>query len=323
MSNIDKFKALGAKAAAEGADQTKTVSGGERTVLAAGPCRLRFVSYVEMGKHSKQYAGSPAKIQNEVRLGFEISGPKHPPKVDESGNKTPNIIYLEENLSLNEKARFKKLFGVMNYAGSAQHMVQLLGEAYKGTIVHRKYAKRGEDKSKPESWTGIEAELFNKATGAFTIEAPRYEVVNPDDHEEPGPTGEYKVLQVAAPLSPLVAFLWQYADKEQWDSLYIDGTWPERKNDKGEVTMKAASKNVVQIRIKQAVNFAGSPIYNVLAEAGANLDIPDAEAGRDPDAPEDMTDEEVEAAHAIAKAKAASKPVPTGAAADDALNGVV
>lgn len=313
------FKAIGAAAAAAGADQTKVVTGGgDFTPPAAGPCRLRFVSYIEVGKQSKTFKGQPPKVQNEVWLTFEVSGPKHPPR-DVNGEKVPHRITLKENLSLNEKARFKKLFSVMNYGGGAQHMVQLLGDAYKGTIVHRTW-KGADGKER------IEAELYNKAEGRFTIEPPRYEIVDPEN----GPTGEFAALKVDPAVTPLKAFLWNHDDpaqlKQMWDSLYIDGEYPERKNDKGEVTAKAKSKNVLQNTIKLATNFQGSPVYAVIAANGGNLDIPDAEAGLDPDAADDG-DEDATAAAGVqataAIAKAATASAPKGAAADDALNGVV
>jgi hypothetical protein len=255
--NID-FAALGAKAAAEGADQTKAkAAGGDYQPLAAGPCRLRLVGYVEVGKHTKTYAGKPPQTNDKVWLYFEVSGPKHPPR-EFDGVKYPNIIKIEENLSLSEKANFYKLFTRMNYAGKAQHMVQLLGDPYIGTIYHRTW-KGADGKER------IEAELKHKDTG-YSIMPPRFEDID---------TGEWKPMPVAEPLSPKRCFLWAYADKVQWDTLFIDGEYPERKNDKGEVVAKAKSKNVIQAHIMQAVNFQGSPIHELLVSSGASLDIPD------------------------------------------------
>ena len=255
------YAALGERAAAEGADQTKAKAGGDFTPLAAGPCRLRLVGYVEMGKHTKQYAGKPPQTNDKVRLYFEVSGPKHPPR-EHDGVKYPNIIKVEENLSLSEKANFFKLFTRMNYAGKAKHMAQLLGEAYKGVIYHR--AWKGSDGKER-----IEAELKHKDTG-YGIEPPRYEIVDP----ESGPTGDYAQLPVAPPLAPIRCFLWAYADKAQWDSLFIDGQWDAKKDDKG-VELPAKSKNVIQAEIMKANNFTGSPVHQLLVNSGASLDVPD------------------------------------------------
>ena len=61
---------------------------------------------------------------------------------------------------------------------------------------------------------------------------------------------------------------------EQWGGLFVEGEYPERKNDKGEVTAPAKSKNVMQNKIKSAVNFIGSPIHTLLVAGGAKIDLP-------------------------------------------------
>lgn len=301
------FKALGAAAVAAGADQTKVVAGGgDYTPPAAGPCNLRFIAYIEVGKQKKKVQGKD-KIQNEVHLGFELSGPKHQPTVLDDGTKKPHIIWLKENLSLNEKARFKKLFARMNYKGEAQHMVQMLGESFKGEVIHREW--KGSD-NKPR----IEAELYNKAEGTFTIKAPRAPIFDEEGNE----TGEFRVVKVDAAITPLRAFIWEHADMDQWNSLFIDGEWPERKDDKGVVTAPAKSKNVIQNRIKAATNFNGSLIYTLLAANGQSLDLPDAErAGMEE---EDGSEDDGDSAP---KAPVTKPAVPTGAAADDALSSIV
>jgi hypothetical protein len=304
------YKALAAKAVASGVDMTKASKGGSDDYVppAAGPTRVRFISYIEVGKHKESYLGKP-KIENQAYLTFELSGPKHPPTVTESGERIPHRISFKVSVSLNEKANFYKLFQKLNHAGKARHIAELLGEAYKATVVHRKYAKKGEDKAAPATWTGIAAELSIKGSG-FTFEPARYELVDP----ETGPTGEFALLKVDPPISPIKCFLWDYADKEQWDSVFIDGEYPARTDEKtGVITAPAKSKNQFQNLIKLAENFKGSVIHGVLAAGGAVIDIPDAESGRDG----------AEEADETAAVNDAAPAVPTGAAADDALNGIV
>lgn len=301
-TSIDRFAALGALAASHGKDMTKaqTGGGGDYSPPAAGVCWLRFVAYVELGKQAGSFQGKPT-CKEEVQLVFELSGPKHPPTITDSGEKIPHRMTINLPLSLNEKAHFFKLFNRMNYAGDAQHMVQLLGRPYKGKIVHRTYKGRdGKDR--------IAAELFDKAVGSYTIEPPRYDVVDAD-----GEFVETKVKVVDAPLTPIKAFLWEYSDLADWTNLFIEGEYPERKDDKGVVTAPAKSKNVLQNKIKHAANFVGSPIYALIAAANGNLDIPDV------DVSDDAMDE---TAAAVAKAAAVPVPTPVGAAADDALNGI-
>jgi len=297
------FTKLAAKAKESGLDQTKVQQGGgDYTPPPEGPCRLRLVSYVELGQHAGTYQGKPKK-NNKVVLQFEVSGPKHPPIVKEDGTKVPLLITVKENLSQSDKARFFKLFTILNHAGDAEHMVGLIGRPYKGRIVHRKY-KTGTGEER------VAAELYDKTTGAWTIEPPRYEVVNPDEHENPGPTGEYKPLPVAPALSAFKVFVWQLADMEQWASIFIEGEYPERKNDKGEVTAPAKSKNEYQNAIKSALNFKGSPIHTLLATAGESLDVPDAERP-------DLGDDEHEEPAATSKPDAKPGKGRADAALDD------
>lgn len=264
------FKALGAKATAEsGKDMTKAQAGGgggEYEPPKAGFCLLRLVGYFEIGRQHGTFQGAPV-IKDKVQLVFELSGPNHQPKELEDGTKIPHRITIEENYSLNEKAKFFKLFQRLNYKGEATHMVQLVGEAFKGKIIHREYKRKD---GKP----GVAVDLYDKASGTYTIDAPRTEVTDPDTGM---PTGEVRVLNVPPAITVPKAFLWDFADKAMWDSIFIDGEYPERKNDKGEVTAPARSKNVIQNAIKSAVNFKGSPIYAVLAASGGNLDIPEPE----------------------------------------------
>ena len=99
----NKFAAAIAAAKEKGPDMTKAVEGGgEYTPPAAGVTQLRFVAYIEVGKHERTIKGQK-KVENRVFLGFELSGPKHPPREDG----TPHVIFVERSLSLNVKAHFQ------------------------------------------------------------------------------------------------------------------------------------------------------------------------------------------------------------------------
>lgn len=305
------FKALAATAVKEGnVDMTKAkAGGGDFEAPKAGPCLLRLVGYFEIGKHAGTYMGKPTN-KEYVQLVFEASGPNHPPIVLEDGTKMPIRITVEETFSLSEKGRFFALCKRLLYKGDQQHVVGCIGEAYKGRIVHRKYAKKGEDKTKPETWTGVAIELFDKAASMWTVEPPRRELI---DEESGLGTGEYKAIAVAPMLTEPKAFLWNQASLEMWNSLFIDGEYPERKDAAGKVVAPAKSKNVIQNTIKKATNFKGSAIHNLLVANGADVNLDDAL----PDADEDFDDvPDSVTAPAVAA-------VPTGADADDALNGVV
>jgi hypothetical protein len=303
MSNfLNKLKAA---ADATGKDQTQVKSGDfERVIYPEGPVKLRFVSYVELGKHDKEFKGVK-KTPNLVRLGFEVSGPKHPPVVGADGIPRPLVVYLEETLSQDPKANWVKLFSLLNYDRTVNHAIYKLGEAYLGRLVHRKF-KRKDDPAETEKWTGLDYRL-REATGNYTLRPPIREDVD---------TGEVTEVQVGPALTPLAGFLWDAPDQDQWDSIFIEGEFPERKNDAGVVTAQARTKNVVQERILRAANFKGSPIYAVLVKAGAKFDITQAE---DTAAQADEAAEEAPATKPKAPAKQAAKVESgsTGAVADD------
>lgn len=249
------LRAMAAAAAATGPDMTKAVvgGGGDYTPPAAGPVRLRLVGYIETGKQTKKYAGKPDKVEDEVQLIFELSGPKHLPKVTDDGKKIPARVTIKVNRSLNEKANFFKLFKRMNYKGAAKHMSELLGEPFRG-VVHHNVVGEGD---KAVTYANL------RDDSGFTISPPRY-----DDPE----TGETKEVVVAPAISELRLFVWGAKPeflKPMWDSLFIDGTYGEGDKQK--------SKNVFQNQIKGAVDYVGSPIYNLLQAGGVEPDLPDAD----------------------------------------------
>lgn len=271
----DFLKNVQAAAESTGKNQAETKSGGdfERTIYPEGPVRLRFISYVELGKHTKTWKGV-AKDKDMVRLAFEVSGPKHAPVVGTDGVPHPLIVYIEEALSQDPKANWVKLFSLLNHDRSATHATQLLGRAYKGMLTHRKF-KRKNDPAEQDKWTGLDYKL--RGDNGYTIAAPFAE--NPE-------TGDMVELKVSPPLTKLSALLWDAPSQEQWDSIFIPGEYPERTNEAGVVTAKARSKNVVQERVMKAVNFKGSPLHTLLLKAGVelNLDV-EREPGEDDEAP--------------------------------------
>lgn len=288
------FKKLAAQAIAEGADQTVAKTGGSGgEPPAAGPCNLRLVGYIEQGKHEKEFQGKK-KVQEIVTLIFELSGKNHPPIETENGV-FPHRIEVTENLSLNDKARFFKLFRTLNYKGTAKHCAELLGEAFRGKVIHRKYkTAAGQER--------VAADLFDKEIGAFTITPPRVEVVDEDGQ----PTGEYRAVKVADPISPIRGFLWNYATKETWDTLFIDGEYEERRDEAGKVIAPARSKNKYQLKIAAALNYKGSPIEKLLKNGGQELALPD-DGVVDED---DVTDDDDTPANPAPARKPVTKSLP-------------
>lgn len=260
------------KAIEEAASQTNmneaSKGGGDYTPPAAGLVRLRFVGYIELGKHDHVFQGKTSQ-REFVKLIFEASGPKHPPREDG----TPIMFTLTLNLSTNEKAAFYKLFKRMSAGKKVTHMAELLGEAYIGTVIHN--VVKDDNGGKDRTFANLK-----DAEGVWTIREPFIDVPDAETGEV-----ERKVVQVADPITPLRCFLWDYADKPMWDSLFIDGQWDEVRDDNGVVKQAARTKNVHQEYIKQAHNWVGSKMQEMLF-AGGEADIPDtASAGTASDDP--------------------------------------
>lgn len=285
---IDIAAAIAAEVAV-GPDMTKAQASAGREIAAAGPTRLRFVGYIETGKHQGK-GKAAAKVQDKVQLVFELSGKNHPPR-EFDGKKYPQTIVINETKSLNEKANFFKLFSKMNWAGKATHMAQLLGEGFKGTVSH--YTFKGA--------TGEDVTIAQlRSDGAYQIEKPFR--VDEDD--------ALVAMQIDAPLSPIKVFFWNTGSKAQWDTLFIDGEYEAEEAKDGKPARPAKSKNVVQNLIRSALNFSGSKIEEVLKANGVRLDVPSADVPNEEEPEEAVTTEPVKTS------------TPTGAAALDVLNNI-
>lgn len=239
--NLAAIKALAEQQAQTGPDLNKQ-TGGDYKPPEAGSTQLRFIEYVETGVHTTGKEGSTygQKTKPRAQFGFELSGKKHEPKEIE-GKRYPHIIRFELVIGQGKKNDYSKLFKLMvqEYPGR-KNFAQLLGEAFRGVVIHREWKTASGD-------TRVSADLKNGDAG-FTITGVTYE-----DPE----TNEVKKLKVAPNISDLRLFLWDLADTDQWDSIFIDGTFED-----------GNTKNKLQEKIKAAENFTGSPIYDVLIEAG-------------------------------------------------------
>lgn len=264
MTAINPIIAAAIAKAKAAEDQTKVVSGGgEYTPPAAGKTAMRLVGYFELGQEDYLYQGK-TKTKEKVRLVFELLGKNHPPKeIDVDGIKVliPVRITININKSFGDNGKWRKLMAKINYDGSITHMAERLGHAFLGEVIH----------STSDDGKRTYANLNNEA-GEFTIGAARVTVLSED-----GINMEERALNVPPAITEPKMFLWDFCDKAMWDSIFIDGEYAEKKDDKGAVVSPAKSKNVIQNEIKAAKNYIGSPIYDILAGAGDELDIADAE----------------------------------------------
>jgi len=269
-------------AAAEIEDINEAQAGGEFTPLPEGPVRLRFSAYIELGKHEKEWKGVKKDVEKAILI-FEVSGPKIEPREDGQ----PHLITIRLNKSTSEKAGYYKLFRKMNHTGKHKVFAQMLGEGFRGKLRHN-IVGEGADKRTYVNLTDED--------GSYQIAAPYY-----NDEE----TGERKDVTIPPMIGPERCFIWAFPDKEQWDSLFIDGEW-EAKEGK-----PARPKNVYQTQIKEAKNWVGSPMQELLF---GDLDVGDAEK---PDRSDAAKSDSADAKAATEKAKQEATKAQDPLADDD------
>jgi hypothetical protein len=205
----------------------------EYQVPAAGIARARFVGYYEMGKHEEEFKGDK-KLRDKVELTFELSGPNHPPR-DCNGEKVPQRITTRENMELRADSHFMRLFRQMNHAGKARHMAELLGEPFLVEIFHVRSADGERTFANLRGYDGYNVK------GTTVYDAVDRKLVT---------------VKVPPAVTDIKIFLWEFANKESWDAIHIEGEYPEQKNQRtGEVIRAAKSKNVLQDKIMSAKNW--------------------------------------------------------------------
>ena len=236
--SFNRFKKLASKVTANARDMREADTSRRAEPPAEGATRLRFVGYVELGDQVETYQNMP-RIRPKVALTFELSGKRHPPVTLDDGSVFPRRIKIELTQSLSERATLFQLFRTMNHDGAASHISQLLGDPFVGRVYHHTFTDaRGEERT---------IARLKPRGGTYSIQPPYYE-------DEDGETREYRVDE---PLSEAMLFFWDTPDLEMWDSLYIEGEWGDGR-----------SRNVVQEQIRRAVNWEGSPMYEMLVADG-------------------------------------------------------
>jgi len=263
----EQIAALAAQAA-KTADHTETTTGGDWQPPVEGTTALRFVEYIELGKQpQKPFQGKAKPDCEEVRLTFELllnnknRQDVREVEVEGGGKKlVADRISMKLAVKHGEKAVFKKLFDKMRRGrDNITHMSQMIGEAFLGTVVH----------SKSTDGKTTYANLRD-ADGVWTIRAPRIQ-------KDPLDDDSWVDVNVRAPVGDLKIFVWDFPNKECWDSLFIDGTRTV-KDDKGVETEQ--SKNWLQERILSAKNYHGSPLEELLNKIGGlSLDPETGDAG--------------------------------------------
>lgn len=225
-----------------------STGGGGGRLYPEGYAFARLVEYVEFGKHADEFQGRVKQPALTFRLGFAIWG--KPPGQEETFHNedgSPGIIRsFDMRLSNNEKAGAKIAFDRLNYKGKAKQFYQFIGQPFLIHVIQ----KVGKDPSRgPSNRIVLKDTLppFDPATGT------PYEIPE-------APADMYKL------------FIWNKPTKEGWDSLFVEGTRDDGK-----------SKNWLQEKCFEAVDFEGSPLQALLSGA-QSVPAPEALAQAEPPA---------------------------------------
>lgn len=283
--DISKLNAVVSQAAAESTNLSEASAGGGGTYVppAAGNCVATLVGYIDLGLRIKKgFQGAKDTQVRQCMFIFELSKGKNAPKVLEDGTKVPHRITIKVWLPAagkkpSDKSGFFKLFSKLNHNKDPDVKIpaQLLGKHWRVTVAHEEWTPAGSSEA-------ITTANIGNAKDGYNIFPPVASVLD----EETGDMRDV-VIPPSEILSPIRCFLWEYADKGMWDSLFIDGEYPAKVDDKGNETAPAKTKNVLQEQIKQALDWKGSPMQQIL-EDGGELDIAEvAEVKEQPSAEDD------------------------------------
>lgn len=300
-------EARAAAAANKLADQTEDSGGGfEYVPPAEGACVARLVSYIEIGKMPQRpFGGKEKKPAPECILEFQLLGKKHAKEIeveDENGQTTKKTVYpimrigrgpsasggeaVGNGMTMpgGNKSNHYKLLQALDYGRGNNHMALMVGEGFKLNIVHNEVEKEVNGKKTKM----VYANLRDK-NGAWQVFAPTFQKF--DDMGEP--VGGPQQIQVPPATVEEKLFLQDAPSMNQWNSLYIPGTY-NKKVDGKEVEV---SKNWIQETIKNSVSFEGSAVQSMLAEFEGDLPTveTDPDAGAESGSVSDAPDPEEEA----------------------------
>lgn len=242
---MQEMLALANEAAAEGPNMNEAVKGGTSRLLPAGYAFARLVEVVELGNQPQEFNGVAKDPAPEIQLGFALYNTAD--RVYQNDDGTPYVIRpYSFALSQNDKARAFLLFKALNWKGTATSFGQMLGQAFLAKIVH-------EAKSKTDATIVSRIDLKGFLPPVDAASGMPY----------PVPEADIKLMRL---------FLWARPTKGAWDALYVEGQY------EGKDGKPAQSKNRTQETIMSALNFAGSPLQQLLMASGIQA-LPAAPVG--------------------------------------------
>ena len=237
---IQEMLALANEEAAQTHDMNVAVKGGGGArLLPEGYAYARLVEYIEFGNQPQEFNGKAKDPALEFQLGFALYNTAD--RVYQNDDGSPYIIRpYTMAMAANEKARAFLLFKLLNWQGKHTHFAQMLTQGFLAKIVH-------EPKSKTDQKIVSRLDLKGFLPPVDTVSGSPHPIpeVRPQDCK---------------------LFLWNRPDKATFDSFYQEGKWDDGR-----------SKNVIQETMLAAVDFAGSPLQQLLM--GSNIAaLPEAPA---------------------------------------------
>lgn len=268
------LSAIVEQAANESVDMSEaSKGGGGATPPAAGTCIATLVGYIEKGTRVKKgYKGAADKKVRKATWIIELAGGSNPHTKTEGDNPVTIAKRININTWLpaagkapNAKSGFYKVFSAFNADKSAKIPAQCLGRHAKVIVSVEEFTN--------EAGEVIKYGSVGNAQDGFRISPAQIDLTD----EAGMPTGQVKLIPAPPVISSIRCFLWDYANKEMWDSLFIEGEYEAVEAKDGQAARPAKSKNVIQEEIKTALDWVGSPMYNILT-AGGELDVEDLAA---------------------------------------------
>lgn len=256
------------QAANESEDMSEaSKGGGGATPPNAGTCIATLIGYIELGRRVKKgYKGAPDKKVRKARWIFELAGGTNPHTKSEDGTQTfakritVNTWLPEPGKKPSDKSGFYKLFSAVNHAKDPAVKIpaQLLGKHVKVIVSQEKFTPEG-------GGDEITFGSIGNAQDGFRISPARVDVTDP---ETGMPTGEFRLINAPEVVSSQRCFLWEYANQQMWDSLFIEGEYEAVEAADGKAARPAKSKNVIQEEIMQALDWKGSKMQSILGDGG-------------------------------------------------------
>lgn len=265
------LSAIVEQAANESVDMSEaSKGGGGATPPAAGVCIATLVGYIEKGTRIKKgYKGAADKKMRKATWIIELAGGSNPHTKTEGDNPVTIAKRININTWLpapgkapNAKSGFYKVFSAFNADKTAKIPAQCLGRHVKVNVSVEEFTN--------ESGEVIKYGSVGNAQDGFRITPAQIDLTD----DAGMPTGQVKLIPAPPVVSTIRCFLWDYATKEMWDSLFIEGEYEAVEAKEGQAARPAKTKNVIQEEIKTALDWVGSPMYNILT-AGGDLDVED------------------------------------------------